>query len=244
MVEEIADSAPYMAHNVFGHARSLFNWAINRNKYGLESSPCDRVKPTLLIGSRQPRQRVLSDAEIKAFWSGTETLGYPFQHLYRALLLTGVRLNEVASAQWHEFDLAKRTWVVPPERFKSNASHLVALAEPVIEILNELPRFTGGDFLFSYQHGRAPVASFDRAKAKLDRAMSERLPNIKPWVVHDLRRTVRTRLASLRVPDMVAEMVLGHGRKGLQRVYDQHSYEPELREALELWAKQLKSLVS
>ena len=31
---------------------------------------------------------------------------------------------------------------------------------------------------------------------------------------------------------MVTEMVIGHGRKGIQRVYDQHSYEDEMREAL------------
>ena len=65
-----------------------------------------------------------------------------------------------------------------------------------------------------------------------------------PFVLHDLRRTVRTRLASLRVSDLVAEMIIGHGRRGLQRVYDQHSYEPEMREALELWAARLMSIVT
>jgi integrase len=241
MAEEIAEHAPYMAHNVLGHARSLFNWAINRGTYGLESSPCDRVRPTSLIGQRQPRQRVLTDPEIKAFWAATETLGYPFRDLYRLLLLTGVRLNEASSARSQEFDIAKRVWTVPPERFKSNASHLVPLSDPVIQLLDGLPRFSGGDYLFSFNHGKSAVASFDRQKAKLDCAMGD---GVKPWVVHDLRRTVRTRLASLRVPDMVAEMVLGHGRKGLQRVYDQHTYEPEMREALELWAERLRDVVS
>ncbi len=64
-----------------------------------------------------------------------------------------------------------------------------------------------------------------------------------PWRLHDIRRTVRTRLASLRVADEVAEMVIGHGRKGIQRVYDQHSYLPEMREALELWSNRLRSIV-
>ena len=44
--------------------------------------------------------------------------------------------------------------------------------------------------------------------------------------------------------DMVAEMVIGHGRKGIQRVYDQHSYEDEMREALELWAARLRDIVT
>jgi len=58
--------APYLAHIILGHARSLFNWAINRGTYGLETSPCDRVKPSALIGPKQPRQRTLSDAEVAA----------------------------------------------------------------------------------------------------------------------------------------------------------------------------------
>ncbi len=66
----------------------------------------------------------------------------------------------------------------------------------------------------------------------------------KPWVTHDIRRTVRTRLASLRVSDIIAEMIIGHGRKGLQRVYDQHTYESEMREALELWAERLRDIVT
>ena len=60
LVEAVARRpAPYLAHIVLGHARSLFNWAINRGTYGLETSPCDRVKPSTLIGAKQPRQRVL-----------------------------------------------------------------------------------------------------------------------------------------------------------------------------------------
>ena len=48
------------------------------------------------------------------------------------------------------------------------------------------------------------------------------------WVFHDIRRTVRTRLSQLRIPEPVAEMVIGHGKKGLARVYDQHKYLEEM----------------
>jgi hypothetical protein len=39
-------------------------------------------------------------------------------------------------------------------------------------------------------------------------------------------------------------MIIGHGRKGLQRVYDQHRYVDEMREALELWAARLRDIVT
>ena len=65
-----------------------------------------------------------------------------------------------------------------------------------------------------------------------------------PFRLHDIRRTVRTRLAGLRIADEVAEMIIGHGRKGIQRVYDLHQYETEMREALELWAARLSDIVT
>ena len=165
LIESIARRpAPYTAHIVLGHARSLFNWAINRGTYGLETSPCDRVKPSTLIGAKQPRQRVLNDAELASLWKGSETLGYPFGPLYKLLLLTGARKNEMAGARWREIDLKKKLWTVPPERFKSNASHLVPLSDAAIAIIEALPRFTKGDHLFTTTYGEKPVSWFQQGQ--------------------------------------------------------------------------------
>jgi integrase len=184
----------------------------------------------------------LSDAELIALWQCSD---YPFGSLYQLLLLTGARKSEVSDARWREFDLTKKIWTVPPERFKSNASHLVPLSDAAVAIIEALPRFTKGDHLFTTTYGEKPISGFSKGKDRLDKLMAEQLGSTPPpWVIHDIRRTVRTRLASLRVPDLVAEMVIGHGRKGLQRVYDQHTYESEMREALELWAARLRDIVT
>jgi hypothetical protein len=89
-------------------------------------------------------------------------------------------------------------------------------------------------------YGEKPIAGFSKGKERIDRQMN----GAPPWVIHDIRRTVRTRLASLRVSDLVAEMVIGHGRKGIRRVHDQHTYEGEMREALDLWAAKLRDIVT
>ena len=131
---------------------------------------------------------------------------------------------------------------MPPERFKSGVSHLVPLSSTALEVLRNVPRFTD-DFVFSTTLGRIPVNGWSKAKAEIDALMVEEIGDLLNWKIHDLRRTVRTRLAALRVPDNVAEMVLGHGKRGLQRVYDQHGYETEMREALEKWAALLMRFV-
>jgi integrase len=250
LIEAIRDRpAPYYAHNIFGHCRSLFAWAINSDVYGLEASPCDRIKPAQLIAAKKPRQRVLSDDEIRAFWRATGKLGYPLGPLFRMLLLTGQRKSEVAEAPWPEFDLVANLWTVPPERFKSDSAHIVPLTDDAIRLLQSLPQFKGGDFLFSSVHGTAPVNGFSKAKQRLDTLMLEELregdakATLPPFVIHDLRRTLRTRLSGLRIPEPVAEMVIGHGRKGLQRVYDQHKFIDEMREALEAWNARLRAIV-
>ena len=104
-------------------------------------------------------------------WNSSETLGYPFGPLYKLLLLTGARKSEVAGARWSEIDLKKKIWTVPPERFKSNASHLVPLSDAAIAIIEALPRFTKGDHLFTTTYGEKPISGFSKGKARLDKLM-------------------------------------------------------------------------
>jgi hypothetical protein len=143
----------------------------------------------------------------------------------------------VSDARWSEVDINNRVLVVPPERFKSGVSHRVMLSDDALAVVRGLPRT--GEFLFSY-FGTNPINGWSRAKDQIDSHMGD----IPDWKIHDLRHTVRTRMAAMRIPDVTAEMVLGHARRGMQRVYDQHSYEAEVREALEQWARLLRTIVA
>ena len=241
LIENIVDRpAPAHARNIFGHIRKLFNWAIARDIYELQSSPCDRLKPKELIGPKRVRERVLTDNELQSLWHAADKLGYPCGPATRLLMLTGARLNEVMGARWPEFDLEKKLWTIPPERFKMNSQHLLPLTDDMLTVLETLPRWTQGDYVFSStSSGEKPVRFHDRATYALNVAVGAE----SRWTPHDIRRTVRTRLAALRIPEPVAEMVIGHARKGMARVYDQHKYEDEVREALEAWGARLRSIV-
>jgi integrase len=249
--------APYQAHNVLGHVRGFYRWAVHEERFGLQVNPAREVEPTLLIGKKEPRERKLSDAELRAFWRAAGRMGYPYGPVFRLLLLTGCRNTEVRDARWREFDITAAVWRIPEERFKSGSEHLVALSGDALALLRGLPGFQWGDHLFSATFGRTAVHDLSRAKVELDRRMLRSLRalarsrgenaaevELKPFVVHDLRRTVRTRLSSLRIPAEVAEMCMGHGRKGIERVYDLHHYEPEMRDAMERWAAQLRAIVA
>jgi len=106
--------APVQARNLLAYLKAFFNWAIERDTYGLESSPCEHLKAARIIGDRRAEDRTLNDAELFAFWRATRRMGYPYGPAYRVLLLSGLRLNEVADATWGEFELAKGIWTIPP----------------------------------------------------------------------------------------------------------------------------------
>jgi integrase len=224
------------AHNEFGHIRRLFRWAI---PLYVEHSPCAQLSPKRLIGERIRRDRVLSDAEIAALWKASESLGYPYGPLYRLLLLTD------------EFDCNERVWTVPAARMKKTGSeakpHMVPLTDAMLEVLETLPRFPNGKFLFSSRNGMQPIKAvyFGGPKIKLDRLMQQMLGDEPPpaWTNHDIRRTVRTKLSALRIPEEVREAVLAHARPGIKGHYDHHQYLDEKRDALTQWAAKLRDIV-
>jgi hypothetical protein len=63
------------------------------------------------------------------------------------------------------------------------------------------------------------------------------------WDNHDIRRTVRTHLSALRIPEEVREAVLAHARPGIKGTYDLYQYVDEKHQALTMWATLLQSIV-
>jgi integrase len=253
--------APGQARNLLGHLKTFFSWAIERGTYGLDGSPCQYLKGLRIIGDRKSEDRTLDDGELIAFWRAAGSMPYPYGPIYRLLLLSGLRLNEVADAVWSEFDPAKGVWMIPAARMKGKNGktrpHSVPITADILTIVARLPRFNRGEFLFSTTHGERPVWVSDKVKKRLDAAMLETLRdmarergedpyNVKlsPWVNRDLRRTVRSRMSELRVDTDVAEAVLAHVKPGIPGVYDRCELLDEKRHALELWANHLKAITS
>jgi integrase len=255
--DAVARGAKYQAFNLLGHVRTFFNWAIGRGIYGIDMSPCDRMRPKVVIGKKLSRKRVLSNLELAAYWRAAGRMGYPYGPLFRLLAVTGQRKSEVAEAPRYEFDLSKKLWTIPPERMKADSAHMVPLSDLAVSILESAPTFKKGIFIFSATGGKKPVNSFSKAKQRLDCEMLKSLRayarksggdprgvKLEPFVIHDVRRTMRTGLSSLPVASIVAELVIAHTQKGLHAVYDQHAYLDEKRHALDLWAGRLRDMTS
>ncbi|MCW2285681.1 integrase [Rhodoblastus acidophilus] len=255
-IRAIKKGRPAQARLVLAYVRKLFNWAVAQEIYGLESSPCDKIAVKDLIGKPTIRDRTLDPEEVRALWAVTDwsneapgPIGYPFAPFVRLLLLTGQRLREVAEARWREFDLDAGIWIIPADRMKGGAAHEVPLPPMAIEILRSLPRGDAGDFVFSTTGGKRPISGFSKAKTRLDGAIAQHrqtsgAEEMPDWRFHDLRRTMRTGLSALPIPNLVAELVIAHAKPGLHKIYDLHAYRDEKRHALKLWEARLLAIVS
>jgi integrase len=231
LLKAVAKDRPYQARHLFAYLSKFYRWAIAQRVYGVAVSPCAAISMKDLLGKPSHRTRILSDGELATLWQATAAISYPSGPFARLLLLTGQRLREVAEMAWSEVDLTKGIWTIPADRMKAEAAHIVPLAPEAITILESLPRWTG-PFVFSTTDGRRPIANFSGIKEKFDALM----PGVEAWRFHDLRRSMRTGLSALRVPDTVSELCIAHTQKGLHKVYDQHAYLDEKRHAFEAWA--------
>jgi len=253
MLEEIdRKSGPYMAARALALASSIYRFGITRELGNIASNPCQFIKPSEFVGAMAPRQRVLTDPEIALLWRATQgqirndiESTYPGGPFVRFLLLTAVRRGEAAGMTWDEINLDDALWVIPAYRTKTGAPHEVPLSGMAVDLLRSLPRFSGGDFVFSANGGRAPIKGFGKFKDTIDaRAAELEPPGLVEWRFHDLRRTARTNLSSLGVSPFIAELVIGHQQKGVHRVYDTFRYQSEKRDALERWAGKLRTIIA
>jgi integrase len=196
------------------------------------------------------RTRVLSESELRAFWAAAGEMAYPWGPYFRLLLLTMQRRTELASGRRQEIDLERALWTIPAARMKGDAPHVVPLAPLAHSIFASLPTFTKGTCIFSTTFGAKPISGFSKAKRVLEGLMLAELrksrggaATLEPWGLHDLRRTGRTALSALPVAEVVRELVIAHAKPGLHKVYDQHAYVDEKRQALALWETRLLGIV-
>ena len=181
------------------------------------------------------RERVLNDAEIKSIWTGCPD--DDFGAVVKLLILTGQRRTEIGSLRWDE--VRDEQIVLPSSRTKNGRAHVVPLSELAKTIVNQFGR-DGRQCVF----GTTDSGFFNWAKSK--QALDARVANVNGWTLHDLRRTVATRMAELGVQPHIIEAVLNHvsGHKGgVAGIYNRATYDKEKREALNLWAEHVMASV-
>jgi integrase len=232
----------------------FFSWLLAQRT--IEKNPCDgieRPKPP------RPRDRVLTDDEVRWLWMACDQVSEPFGPLLKLLLVTGQRREEVARMRRAELSADGTSWLLSPARTKNKRPHEVPLSPLARQIISGARQIVDEPVFVFTTTGRTPVSGFSRIKRRVDAAMlacarsevedAALDPNsvtLPAWRIHDLRRTVATGLQRLGVPMPVTEKVLNHvsgSHSGIAGVYQRHEYASEKRAALEAWANLLTMIV-
>jgi integrase len=247
LIMRIVDrGAPVQAGSVLRELCLVYEYAIGLDWFSENfSNPAEKAKSTLkqanikLTNSRG--SRAFSDEELSNFmcWLAESKLSMPVKGVFLLTIWTGCRTGEICTARWENVDLDKGILHLPTT--KSGAKRNVQLSRQAVEYLRSIKLVTG-TYLFPSQKTKKAITQNHLTSQTWHLRKSGDMLDIEHWTPHDLRRTVRTGLARLRIPNEVAEAVLGHAPKGIVGTYNLHHYEEECREALQLWADHMEQL--
>ena len=255
LLEKLAETAPVSANRTLACVRKMFKWAIlvgilDKNHH----SPCrDIPRPS----PESPRDRVLSEEEIRGVWNACDVLDPLMAALFRLRLVTAQRGGEVASMEWSEVDLESGWWVIPATKAKNKTQHRVPLTAMAVRILeslkrrqqkleNEAKRDSKFVFFAPRAASKPHVAELQKAAQRL-RAATAPDEDSEPidFTPHDLRRTAASMMTSMQIPRSTVAKILNHTDPSVTATtYDKYSYDQEKRDALDAWAKRLMIIIS
>jgi integrase len=247
-----------MAETLRSLLLQMFSFAVERGL--IDDSPA-RLLPKPRRGRHgETRIRTLEDEELRRLWWALADTREEIPDDYvgcwlnrvrpytkrclKLLLLTGVRRSEAVLAEWSEIDLKRALWTIPGARTKTGAEHVVPLSDVAVSILEAQLTLTDGRawvFASPRRDFEAPMLPSAVSQAVNDSVKHIAISKFTP---HDLRRTVRSRLASLGVDVVVSRKILNHSLGGMDAVYDRHDYLEEKREALQSWADKLQRILA
>jgi integrase len=209
---------------------AMFVWVMK------EGVVLPRGNPAALTNKRaeQPRDRVLSNDELKSIWLALDNDDYG--DIVKLLILTACRAEEIAGLLWWE--VGDSAINLPGSRTKNKRAHTIPLSEPAKAIIADIGR---GKRTHVFGRDDTGFFGWTKCKQRLDQKLG-----IPPWVTHDLRRTAVTGMAEIGVPPHIIEAVVNHvsGHKGgVAGIYNRATYDKEKREALNLWAEHVMALI-
>ncbi len=207
---------PTLANRVQSLISSVFTFAMDADL--VEANPCHRLRKR---GIENIGYRVLSDDEIRLFWPGVvETPRSRHTGL-------GLRLALLTAARVFLLELLEpeQQFLFPTRSRRGGAMQGNSLTQAM-----------------DYFSGRVAGELSDNLSRNAGEAM--RTWKLDPPTPHDLRRTVETRLAELRVPKEIRDRVLNHIPSDVgSKHYNRHDYADEKRAALTRWSAAISSIL-
>ena len=177
----------------------------------------------------RPRERSFNDDEMSSVWRAANKIGGVEGRFVQALLLTGKRKGALSRMKWEHINAAW-FWEPPPSESTKNKRLLpVPLSALTQSVIGKRQRRDTCSRARQSTHTTTMTGSL-RKRVRRESGIADFFP-------HALRHTAETKLAELRVPPHIRDLLFDHQpQRGSGARYDHHEYGDEMRESIEQWA--------
>ena len=228
---------------MLGLMQRAFRFCLNRGV--INFNPIESLRRSDVGLTAAVKDRRLSDEEIRTVWNVLAEMKGRQQLIMKFLILTGCRSTEIRTAKWDWFDFDERTWTIPASDYKTGKSVRRALPDAVVEMMSTIKETSVSRHVVTVSRYNGPEDDRPpmQPNVALFSAQIIAKTGMKTWSLHDLRRTVATRLSELGAPPHVVEKLLGHHMAGVMARYNLHDYLDDQRHWLEVWQNHLEKLI-
>lgn len=154
-----ARGVPETATRVLQRIKSVFNYAIQTGRAA--ENPAFALSG-VIVREKVKHQPALPQSGITEFYRRLirEPMRQENRIAMMLIMLTFVRAGNIRFAEWEEIDKDKRLWVIPAEKMKMRAAHIVHLSDWALELLESLYPMTGySRYLFpNYKDSSKPMS--------------------------------------------------------------------------------------
>lgn len=232
---------------VTGQALSLMQRAFRfcHNRGVIDINPLAELRGSDVAVKAAMKDRVLSDDEIKTIWESLDGLPSRQQIVLKFLMITGCRSTEIRTAKWEWFNYKERTWTVPGSEYKTGKTTRRALPDIAISLLKAHQETSITKHVLTRSRYKGPEDDKPPAQPNIAFFSAQIImkTGMNKWSLHDLRRTVATRLSELGAPPHVIEKLLGHQMSGVMARYNLHDYINDQHEWLKVWTEHLEKVL-
>jgi integrase len=199
-------------------ASAMFTWAAGPSRGYVTASPCIHLDK---LDEEYPRDRVLTEGEIRTLWHGLERKDLLWDRTTRLAikfaLVTMLRSGELLGIRRDELNPNHGTVDIPSRRVKKRRVINQPLSDLALEILTE--SMGNHDYAFTGRFGDAPLARQAMSgalKGTRHRNGKVKTPGIcallgiAPFTPHDLRRTAATMCGNLGLSESAISQCLDH----------------------------------
>ena len=228
---------PATANRTVAALSKFFSWAIRGGYRPNRQNPCQGLEKY----KEQPRQRYLAPAEIGALAEAIQTceadeIITPWQAaLFRALMLTGLRRDELRTLQWRCVDFDRSILILEDTK---TGRREVPMSAPLRQVLTNLIRLDGNPYVFAGDRAGQPIIN----TAKPWRRVMT-VSGIAPTRLHDLRHTAASMGVAAGASLALIGGVLGQKSQQTTQRYA-HLYDDPVRATSEAIAVRVSSAMN